>query len=137
MQIDIDKLIDGAFFEISDAATTTDTLEIEEGGDRSEYNIKPNPFEQLASSKQLKSTKVKKSINIWKESLRVVLVIGISFLVGDVFTNFDLYAQRAKELIHGQAQVTYSKEDKEQLVEETTKTKNQQILSLFSNIKKE
>lgn len=139
MQIDIDKLIMDSFQDAEKANNSKDVIiEIEKS---SQQDWELSPFEKLISKQEKLSssskTKSKKPINWWKEGIRVALVIGISFVVGDIFTNFNLYSDRVKEFVHGQTEIAYGQEDKEQLLDETDKTKHQQILSLFSNIKKE
>lgn len=135
MQIDIDKLIEGSFTQIEQTNAIKTIYKNDSTVSMSIAEL--TPFEQLISDKSSKIVKSKKPINRWKEGLRVSLVIVVSFLVGDIFTNFNLYMDRARELIYGQNQIAYSHEDKEQVLDKTNKTKNQQILSLFSNIEKE
>lgn len=132
MQIDIDKLITDSFNQTQEVDITKQSDAIV-----SKPTQTLSPFEQLIVNKPAKTIKQKNPINWWKEGIRVAVVIGISFVVGDVFTNFNLYMDRIDEFINWQTQIAYSQDDKEQLVDETNKTKNQKILSLFSNIEKE
>lgn len=126
MQIDIEKLITDEFYATTEHDVTKDNPLLSS-------NTPYSPFEKLTQS----TKRTQKKINRYKEGIRFALVIIVSYGIGNIFTNFDLYKERVGDIVYGQTKITYNQEDKEQVIEETNKTKNQKILSLFSNIEKE